>query len=55
MKTTINFRKTAQVLIATAILFSTVHVTRTIIKNVKHQYSMLPAGSGRACFYDIIE
>jgi hypothetical protein len=55
MKTTINITKGIQIMIITTLLISSVAVTRAIIKNVKHQYSMLPAGSGKTCFYDMIQ
>lgn len=55
MKTTIQIKKTVQIIIVTAVIISSVLIAKNIMKNVKHEYSMLPAGSGKACFYDLIQ
>lgn len=55
MKSTISLKKTVQIILVTAIILSSVIIAKNIVKNVKHEYSMLPAGSGKACFYDMIK
>lgn len=55
MKTTISLKKAMQIIIVAAIIVSSVIIAKNIVKDVKHEYSMLPAGSGKACFYDMIQ
>lgn len=55
MKTTISLKKTVQVIVITAIIVSSALIAKQMIKDVKHEYSMLPAGSGKACFYDLMQ
>lgn len=55
MKTTISLKKTVQVILVTAIIISSILIAKTIVRDVKHEYSMLPAGSGKACFYDMMQ
>lgn len=55
MKTTISFKKTVQTIIVISVIISSVLIAKNIVKNVKHEYSMLPAGSGKACFYDLMQ
>lgn len=55
MKTTINIKKAFQLIIVATLIVSSVIITRNMIRNVKQQYSMLPAGSGKAFFYGIIQ
>lgn len=54
MKPIISFKKTAQVIVITAIMISSVLIAKQMIKDVKHEYSMLPAGSGKACLFEIM-
>lgn len=54
MKTTISLKKTIQVILVMTIMISSVIITKRIISNIKHEYSMLPAGSGKACFYEMM-
>lgn len=55
MKTTISLKKTTQIIIVAAIIVSSVIIARNMVKDVKYEYSMLPAGSGKACFYDMMQ
>lgn len=55
MKTTISLKKTIQTIIVIALIISSVLLAKNIVKNIKHEYSMLPAGSGKACFYDLMQ
>lgn len=55
MKTTIQIKKTAQLILVAAIIISSVVIAKNMVKNVKHEYTMLPAGSGKACFYDMVQ
>ncbi len=55
MKTTISLKKTVQIILVIAIILSSVVIAGNIVKDVKHEYSMLPAGSGKACFYDMMQ
>lgn len=55
MKSIISLRKTVQLLIVAVIIISSAVIAKTVVKNVKHEYSMLPAGSGKACFYEIFQ
>ncbi len=54
MKTTIQIKKTGQAILVIAVIISSVLVAKNIAKHVKHEYTMLPAGSGKACFYDMM-
>lgn len=55
MKTSTQLKKTIQAILVIAVISSSVLVAKSIVKNVKHEYSMLPAGSGKACFYDMMQ
>lgn len=55
MKSKISLKKTVQIILVTAIILSSVIIARNMVKNVKHEYSVLPAGSGKACFYDMMQ
>ena len=55
MKPIISFKKTAQIIVITTIIVSSALIAKQMIKDVKHEYSMLPAGSGKACFYDLMQ
>lgn len=54
MKTKSSFNIFCQWIVIVAIIVSSMVVTRKIISGVKHEYSLLPAGSGKACLYDIM-
>lgn len=54
MKPIISFKKTAQIIVITTIIVSSALIAKQMIKDVKHEYSMLPAGSGKACLFEII-
>ncbi len=54
-KTAISLKKTVQIILVIAVIISSALVAKNIVKNVKHEYSMLPAGSGKACFYDMMQ
>lgn len=55
MKSMISLKKTVQIILVSAIILSSVVIARNIVKHVKHEYSMLPAGSGKACFYEMMQ
>lgn len=55
MKTNTSLKKVAQFIVVSAVVIASVVIAKQMIKNVKHEYSMLPAGSGKACFYDMIQ
>lgn len=55
MKSTISLKKAVQIILVIAVIVSSVIIAKTIIKNVTHEYSMLPAGSGKACLYDLMQ
>lgn len=55
MKSMISLKKTVQIILVSAIILSSAVIARNMVKHVKHKYSMLPAGSGKACFYEMMQ
>ena len=55
MKTTINLKRVAHAIIVVTLIISSVVITKTIVKNIKHLYGLEAAGNGMTCFFDMIQ
>jgi len=52
---TIHFKNALQIIMITALIVTTVIITKNIIHNVKYLYGLESAGSGMTCFFDMIQ
>lgn len=55
MKSSINLKRIVHVTVVTTLLIASVVITKNIVKNVKYLYGLEAAGSGTACFFDMIQ
>ncbi len=51
---TINIKSLLQVLLLTAVIITSVIVSRTIYRNIKEVCMLQPAGAGTNCFFDVM-
>ncbi len=52
---TITLKHVLQIVMISALILTTVIITKNIIHNVKYLYGLQPVGSGMTCFFDMIQ
>ena len=52
---TINLKNALQVLMISALITTTIIISKNIIHNVKYLYGIETVGSGMTCFFDMIQ
>ena len=52
---TITLKHVLQIVMISALILTTVIISKNIIHNVKYLYGLQPVGSGMTCFFDMIQ